>query len=97
VVITVAAELPAEAKVDQVENICAAAAAAQNILLAAEGLGLAAIWRTGPAARDAHVKQALGLHVDQPLIGFIYLGYPEAERPAPLRPDASDRTTWIVD
>jgi nitroreductase len=95
VVIAVAADLPSEPKVDLIENICACAAAAQNLLLAAEGLGLAAIWRTGPAARDAQVKEALGLQADQPIVGFIYVGYPEAERPAAERPDHRDRTTWV--
>ncbi|MBI4771233.1 MAG: nitroreductase family protein, partial [Chloroflexi bacterium] len=39
----------------------ATAAAAQNLLLAAHALGLAAQWRTGPAARDPQVKAFLGL------------------------------------
>ena len=95
VIIAVAVDLPAEPKVVLTENICAAAAAAQNILLAAEGLGLAARWRTGGAATDPLVKTALGLEADQPVIAFLYIGYPEAERPNPERPDHTDRTTWI--
>lgn len=95
VIIAVGVDKPAEAKVDEIENICAAAAATQNLLLAAEGLGLAARWRTGPAAKDPAIKAFLGLQPDQHLISFVYLGYPEADRPAPERPGFADRTTWL--
>lgn len=95
VIVAVAVDKPGEPKIDQLENICAASAATQNLLLAAEGLGLAAMWRTGPAARDPKVKQMLGLEPDQPLIAFVYVGYPEVERPMPVRPDHTDRTTWF--
>lgn len=95
VIIAVGVDKPADKKVIEVENICAAAAAAQNILLAAAALGLGAIWRTGPYAEAAEVKEALGLAADQHLIGMLYIGYPLAE-PAPVaRPSSGDRTTWI--
>jgi nitroreductase len=58
-------------------------------------MGLGAMWRTGDAAFDPDVKAALGLAPDQHLIGFIYVGYPQAELPAPNRPGADDRTTWL--
>ncbi|MBL8057538.1 MAG: nitroreductase [Anaerolineales bacterium] len=95
VLIAVAADKPAEAKVVEIENVCAAAAAAQNILLAAHALGLGAIWRTGPAATAAVVKHSLGLTPDQHLLGFIYVGYPLAEPAVPQRPNFADRTTWL--
>ena len=69
--------------------------AAQNLLLAAHGLGLGAMWRTGDAAFDPGVKAALGLAPDQHLIGFIYVGYPVANLPPPTRPGAEDRTVWM--
>ena len=96
VLIAVGVDLPSEPKVVEIENICAAAAATQNLLLAAQASGLAAIWRTGPAANDPAVKRFLGLQPEQRLIGLIYLGYPmEGERPLPQRPDHSDRTSWL--
>ena len=95
VIIAVGVDKPVEPRVIEIENICAAAAACQNILLAAHDLGLAAIWRTGPAALDPLVKSFLGLQKDQHLIALIYIGYPEYA-PEPLeRPDFNDRTTWI--
>ena len=95
VIIAVGVDKPSEPKVLEVENICAAAAAVQNLLLAATDLGLGAIWRTGPAALDPRVKQFLGLAPDQHLIGLIYLGYPEGEHLRQERPGFEDRTTWM--
>jgi nitroreductase len=95
VIIAVAADKPAEPKVDEIENISAVSAACQNILLAAHDAGLGAIWRTGDAARDPRIKQFLGFAPDQHLIGFIYVGYPEAETSAPERPGFEDRTVWM--
>ncbi len=93
--IAVGVDKPVEAKVLELENYAAAAAACQNILLAAQALGLGAIWRTGEWARDEKVKAFFGLQAEQHIVGFIYVGYPEAEsEPAP-RPSFEDRTTWM--
>jgi nitroreductase len=96
VLIAVAVDKPNGPKIVEIENVCAAAAAAQNILLAAHALGLGAMWRTGAAATCPEVKELLGLALDQHLIGFIYVGYPVAEMPAPTRPGADDRTVWLA-
>jgi nitroreductase len=95
VIIAVGVDKPTEPKVIEVENVCAAAAAVENLLLAATALGLGAIWRTGPAALEPRVKQFLGLASDQHLIGLVYLGYPEGEHIRQERPGIEDRTTWI--
>ena len=79
----------------EVENICAAAAAVQNLLLAAHALGLGVKWRTGGPSYDPAVKAFLGLSPDQHLIGFLYIGYPEKESAAPVRPSFEDRTIWF--
>lgn len=94
--IAVGVDKPAEPKVVEIENVCAAAAAAQNLLLAAHALGLGAMWRTGPAALDPEVKVFLGLAPDQHLIGFLYIGYPEGEHSPVERPSFADRTTWMA-
>ncbi len=95
VLIAVGVDFPSEPKVVDIENLCAAAAAAENILLAANALGLGAMWRTGPAAREPEVKQFLGLQPEQHLIAFIYVGYPEPLPERPERPSFQDRTTWM--
>jgi nitroreductase len=95
VVIAVAVDKPAIPKVLEIENVAAAAAAAQNLLLAAHALGLGAIWRTGEAASDASIKAFLGLAPDQHVIGFVYVGFPETQPAPPQRPSFEDRTTWL--
>lgn len=95
VVIAVGVDKPTESKVLEIENISAVAAATQNLLLAAHALGLGAKWRTGEWARDAKVKQFLGFQTDQHIIGFIYIGYPEAAIEYPPRPSFEERTTWM--
>jgi nitroreductase len=68
VVIAVGVDKPSEAKVSKIENICAAAAATENLLLAAQALGLGAKWRTGEWASDMKVKEFLDFAPDQPII-----------------------------
>ena len=94
-IIAVGVDAPSDPRVKMIENICAAAAACENLLLAAEALGLAGHWRTGDAAADPAVKRFLGLSEDQELIAFLYIGYPEGIQQAPQRPSFQDRTVWI--
>jgi nitroreductase len=61
-----------------------AGAAAQNILVAAHALGYGGFWRTGAAAYDNGIKEALGLRVQDAVVGFLYLG--TVAVPAPSLP-----------
>jgi len=94
VVIVVAAELPRQPNVLEIENIEATAAAVQNMLLVAEEMGLACMWRTGDAAYDAHVKQWLELSPQEHIVSFLYVGFPAIPRlerkPIPFE----EKTTW---
>lgn len=94
-VIAVGADKPVESKIIEIENISAASAACQNILLAAQSLGLGAIWRTGEWARDVKVKEFLGFESDQHVVGFIYIGYPDVLPEPYVRQGFEDRTVWI--
>lgn len=95
VVIAVAA-VPQAAADNAQEEICATAAAIQNLLLAAEGRGIAAIWRTGSLASAPEVRRLLGLGERDALLGFIYLGYPDpaAVKPQGRRTPAAEKTVW---
>ena len=73
-IIAVAARVQRGGKIPQIEQILAAGAAAQNIMLAAHALGHGAMWKTGDPAYDPRVKQALGLEPDDAIVAFIYLG-----------------------
>ena len=96
VLIAVGVDKPNLPKVVEIENICAAAAATQNLLLAAHALGLAAMWRTGEAARELAVKTLLGFETGQIVIGFVYVGYALSEPTSPARPSYEDRTVWLA-
>ena len=95
VLVAVAVEKSADQRVPEIENICAAAAAMENLLLAAHAEGLGAMWRTGQAVRDLEVKKFLGFEPDQLVLGFIYIGYPDMEVQAVERPSYEDRTVWM--
>jgi len=95
VLIAVGVDKPGDARVLEIENICAVAAAVENLLLAAHAQGLGAMWRTGPAARDPEVKKFLGFEPDQELLSFIYIGYPDIDVPLAERSSYEDRTVWM--
>jgi nitroreductase len=95
VIVAVGVDKPSVPKIVEIENVCAAAAATQNMLLAAHALGLAAQWRTGAAATEPEVKAFLGLAPDQHLISFVYVGWCMVEPQGYARPPASARTTWL--
>ncbi len=95
VLIVVGVDKPSESKVIEIENVCATAAAVQNLLLAAHDLGLATKWNTGDNATDDSIKAFFGLAPDQHLLGFIHIGYPMAEAQSVERPSFEDRTVWM--
>lgn len=95
VIIAVGVDAPSEPKVLEVENICAAAAACENILIAARAIGLGGHWRTGGPARDPEMRRFLGLPEEQEVIAFLYIGYPEGDIAAGPRPGFDDRTVWL--
>ena len=78
------------------EDLQAASAALQNMLLAANSLGLAAIWRTGDGAYNDSVKAHFGLSPTDEIAGILYLGYADpAFPPAPARNrDFAPKTEW---
>lgn len=83
-IVAVACPAGADEKVPRQERLASAAAATQNLLLAATALGYGAMWRTGPAARDPHVKTALGFADGDDIVAFVYLGtVPPGTEPPP--------------
>jgi len=74
VIVVVAARIHRGHKIPELEQFASAAAAAENIMLAANAQGFGAMWKTGAPAYDAAVKRALGLDPDSDIVGFLYLG-----------------------
>ena len=95
VVIAVAVVPSQEQHVIEIEEVAAVAAAVENLLLAADALGLAAKWRTGAAATDPDVKRFLGLPEGAHLLAFVYLGYPDAQDRPECGRSAGPHTTWL--
>ncbi|MBV8602349.1 MAG: nitroreductase [Candidatus Eremiobacteraeota bacterium] len=76
------------------EDFAATAAAVQNLLLAAEERGLAAMWRTGDAAYHPAVKEFLSLEGSDRIVAFVYLGRTPAVN-AKETPRATPRIHWL--
>ena len=95
IVIVVAAEHPQQPKVLEIESIEATAAAVQNMLLTAEEMGLAAMWRTGDAAYDPRIKQWLGLAPEDHIVAFVYLGFPAIPKLERHPTHSAEKTTWL--
>jgi nitroreductase len=94
VVIVVVSEPPQQPKVLEIENIEAVAAAVQNMLLTAEEMGLACMWRTGDAAYDPHVKQWLKLAPGDHIVSFLYVGYPAIPHLERVPISFKEKTIW---
>lgn len=74
IIVVAAAHVHKGHKIPEVEQLASAAAAAQNIMLAANAQGFGAMWKTGMPAYDTTVKQALGLSPEDDILGFMYIG-----------------------
>jgi nitroreductase len=88
-ILVVGAHVQSQAKVPAVEQVLAAGAATQSMLLTLHARGYAAIWRTGDAAYDEQVKRALGFASHDAIVGFIYAGTAKqtAKPPKRLQPE----------
>ncbi len=77
-------------KIPRQEQVAAVACALHGMLLAAEALGYAGMWRTGSYARDPWVLRELGAAPEDEVIGFLYLGTAEGVAKPIDRPAIAD-------
>lgn len=77
-------------KVPPYEQLLAAGAAVQNLLLGLHAMGFASVWRTGTLTDAAVIKQFFGLEDDNRVVGFIYVGTTEIQMPERAPLDISD-------
>lgn len=86
----------ANPNIPALEEICATAAAVDNILLGAEALGIAVLWSTGGTVLQQVMKDYLGLNDEDTILGLLYMGYSD-EPPRPgKRTPIGDKTKWIT-
>lgn len=78
IIVTIAHVRP-NPKVPDWEQMAAVAAATQNIQLAAVELGFGVMWRTGDMVAAPAVREYFGLGPADQIVGFLYIGTPEAE------------------
>jgi len=95
VIITVVTKAALREQEPMIEDIEATAAAVQNMLLAAEELGLGTMWRTGDAAYDPLVKRWFGLAPDDHIVAFVYVGFPVQARQMRVPSHFAAKTTWL--
>ena len=80
-------------KVPAFEQELSAAAATQNMLIAAHAQGVGAMWRTGSMAFHPTVMSGLGLQSHEKIIGFLYLGSHEGPERPPTETTISDHVS----
>ena len=94
-ILMVVAAVKPHPKVSADEQAYSAAAATQNVLLAADSLGFGSIWLTGPFAANPMVTENLGLNPEERIVAFVYLGTPSdaasrVRKKTKSRPPAAD-------
>lgn len=70
-----------KSNITELEEICATAAAVENMLLTAQAMGIASFWSTGGQTLRPAMKQYFQLKDEDQMIGLIYLGYTDQEIP----------------
>lgn len=76
--------------VTEAEQLAAAGAAMENVLLAAHFLGFGAIILSGQRCQDGDIRAALGIAPDEDFLGFISVGSIVAEPLKSRRPDPTE-------
>jgi nitroreductase len=83
-------------KIPQIEEVAAASAAVQNILLGATALGIASFWSTGGMSHSPALKEHLGLGADDVVLGLLYLGYTDEPAKEGMRNShIAHKTKWM--
>jgi nitroreductase len=85
-IVMVAARPDPDPELDH-ENLLAAAAGVQNLLLGATAAGLASFWASGAPLRADSVKELCGFDQVDRLVALVYLGWPNGDVELPPRPD----------
>src|SRR5690242_12857453 len=89
-ILVVAAKVDGQCKIPAIEQVLSAAAAAENVMVAAFALGFGCAWKTGEAAYDSEIKSAFGLAPQDAIVGFLYLGSNAIPPPPPPVLDLSE-------
>ena len=92
-VITVIAKTVKHVKVPWLEQVQSAGCALFSMQQAALALGFSGIWRTGDLSQDKYVREQLGLNEQDEIVGFLYLGTDQNDKPVSKTVDLDKHVT----
>lgn len=81
-------------KIPAWEEIAAASAAVQNILLGATAMGIASFWGTGGLVHNPVMKTLFNLKEEDQIVASIFLGYSDTVPKERHSTPAEEKTTW---
>lgn len=96
-VLLIYARIQDHPKVPAIEQVMAASAAAQQVLLGLNALGYGAMWRSGPACFTQKTKDLLSLAENDQIIGLIYTGTPNKKPSFIPEVTLSNHLKWVRD
>jgi nitroreductase len=75
------------------EQLAATSAMAGSLILLLHARGFGSVWRTGRFIESEQTRRMLGLHREERLLGWLYIGTPQRLRPSKRRvpEDITDR------
>lgn len=82
-------------KIPYVEELEAASAAVQNILLGATALGIASIWNSGGMTHHLSMKEYLNLDEEDEIVAIIYLGYTDEMKEGKRIVPFEEKVIWV--
>lgn len=94
----VVAAIRNDPNIPEIEQTISAGCVAYGLEIAAQAEGFGAVWKTGAAAYDRGVHEALGLAPSDRIVGVIYIGTPREDPPEGRRPRNDEHVTeWTGD
>ena len=82
-------------RIPEIEDIEAVACAVQNIYLSVSAYGLGGYWTTGGVTYLEEAKSFFGLHEQDRLLGFFYIGHVATPSGIAKRSPLQEKITWI--
>jgi nitroreductase len=86
----------ANEKIPQIEELAAASAAVENLLIGASAAGIASFWSSGGLTHSHVLKEHLQLGAEDHVLGLIYLGYTDEPAKDGVRnAPVEAKVTWV--
>ncbi len=93
-IIAVVMKRDSEERIGEIEEVCAVAAAFQNMMLVATEKGIANIWSTSGMTHHPKMKEYLGFGEKDKVIGFLYLGVSDKKIIAKRVSGIEEKVVW---